>query len=168
MDIVDVETVLLSTQGVEKRGAFKNPELAVLITRSWIILAPFNQAKLRTIRLARAADAKAQGASRFQQMWYAAQAPFALIDSYLGMTLTDVRAEMPSIRVLGNEEITNAQLLTGSTPARFGPRTAGEPPHKLELETTSGTISLQIDGHTDPRELGRLLRDIIGERFRAD
>jgi len=167
MDIVDVETVLLATQGVEKRGTFKNSELIVLITRSWIVLTPFDQAKLQKIRLARAAEAKAQGASRFQQMWYAAQAPFALIDSYLGMTLTDVRTETPAIRVLGSEEITNAQLLTGSAPSRFGARTAGEPPHRLELETTAGTISLQIDGHTDPRELGRLLRDILGERFHA-
>jgi hypothetical protein len=167
MDIIDVETVLLATQGVEKQGTFKNSELIVLITRSWIVLTPFDQAKLRKIRLARAAEAKAQGASRFQQMWYAAQAPFALIDSYLGMTLTDVRTEMPTIRVLGSEEITNAQLLTGSASSRFGARTAGEPPHRLDLETTAGTISLQIDGHTDPRELGRLLRNIIGERFRA-
>jgi hypothetical protein len=167
MDIVDVETVLLAAQSVEKRGTFKNSELVFLITRSWIVLTPFDQAKLRKIRLARAAEAKAQGASRFQQMWHAAQAPFALIDSYLGMTLADVRTEMPTVRVLGSEEITGAQLLTGSAPARFGARTAGEPPHKLELETTSGAISLLIDGHTDARELGRLLADILGERFRA-
>jgi hypothetical protein len=167
MDIVDVETVLLATQGVEKRGTFKNSDLSVLLTRSWLVLAPFDQAKVRTIRLARAAEAKTQGASRFQQLWYAAQAPFALIDSYLGMTLADVRAELPTARVLGSEDITDAELLTGSAPARFGLRTAGEPPHKLELETTSGTVSLQIDGHTDPRELSRLLRDILGERFRA-
>ncbi|MHB8070370.1 MAG: hypothetical protein ACYDHF_00260 [Candidatus Cryosericum sp.] len=167
MDIADVETVVLATQGVEKRGTFKNSELSILLTRSWLVLAPFDQAKVRTIRLARAAEARAQGASRFQQLWYAAQAPFALIDSYLGMTLTDVRAELPTARVLGREDVTDAELLTGSASTRFGVRTAGEPPHKLELETASGAVSLQIDGHTDARELGRLLRDILGERFRV-
>lgn len=167
MDIKDAETVLLSTQGVERRGTFKTLDLSILITHSWLVLAPFDQAKVRKVRQERAAEAKAQGASRFQQMWYAAQAPFALIDSYLGMTLTDVRAEQPAARVFGSEDITGAELLPGSGPARFGPRTAGEPPHRLELETPSGTISLQIDGHTDPRELGRLLRDILGDRFRT-
>jgi hypothetical protein len=167
MEFVDVETVLLATQGVDKKGTFNLVELSVLITRSWLVLAPFDQAKVRKIRESRAVEAKAQGASRFQQVWYAAQAPFALIDAYVGMTLADVRAELPTARVLGSQDITGAELLTGSAPARFGTRTAGEPPHKLELETTSGTISLQIDGHTDPRELGRLLRDILGDRFRA-
>jgi len=165
MDVDDVETVLLAAQGVEKRGTFKNSELTILITRSWIVLSPFDRAKLQRIRLARAVEARDQGASRFQQMWHAAQAPFALIDSYLGMTLADVRTEMPTVRVLGSEEITSAQLLAGSAPARFGARTAGEPPHQLELETTTGTISLQIDGHADSRELGRLLGGILGERL---
>jgi hypothetical protein len=167
MDIVDVETVLLATQGVEKRGAFKYLELSILITRSWLVLTPFDQAKIHKIRESRTAEVKAQGASRFQQLWYAAQAPFALIDGYLGMTLADVRAEMPTARVLGSQDMTGAELLTGSAPSRLGSSTAGAPPHKLELETTSGMISLQIDGHSDPRELGRLLRDILGDRFRA-
>ncbi len=167
MDSTDVETVLLAAQGIEKQGAFKTLELSILITHSWLVLAPFDQAKIRRLRISRAAEAKARGASRFQQMWYAAQAPFALIDGYIGMTLADVRAELPTARVLGSQDISGAELITGSAQSRFGPRTAGEPPHKLELETTSGTVSLQIDGHVDSRELGRLLRDILGERFRA-
>ncbi len=168
MDIDDAETVLLATQAVERRGTFTSLGLSILITRSWIVLAPFDQAKVRRIRESRAAEAKAQGASRFQQLWYAAQAPFALIDGYVGMTLAAVRAELPTARVLGDQDVTEARLRTGTAPSRFGQRTAGAPPHKLELETASGTVSLQVDGHTDPCELGRLLREILNDRFCMD
>jgi hypothetical protein len=168
MDAPEIETVLLACQAVERQGAFKSVELTMLLTRSFVVLAPFDQAKVRKIREARTADARAQGASRFQQMWYAAQAPFALIDGYPGMTLADVLAELPTARVLGYADIQKADLVQGTPPGRFGQRTAGEPPHKLMLTTTTGEISLQVDGHTDPRELRRLLKGIAGDRFVAD
>jgi hypothetical protein len=166
MDIPEAETVLLACQAVERQGAFKSVELSMMLTRSFVVLAPFDQAKVRKIREARTADAKSQGASRFQQMWYAAQAPFALIDGYPGMTLADVQVELPTARVVGYADIEEITLLESTpAPARFGPRTPGEPPHKLMLTTTTGEISLQVDGHTDPRELRRLLRGIAGDRF---
>ena len=168
MDAPEIETVLLACQVVERQGAFKSVELTMLLTRSFVVLAPFDQAKVRKIREARTADAKAQGSSRFQQMWYAAQAPFALIDGYPGMTLADVLAELPTACVLGYAYIQKADLLQGTPPGRFGPRTAGEPPHKLMFSTTTGEISLQVDGHTDPRELRRLLKGIAGDRFVAN
>jgi len=168
MDAPEIETVLLACQAVERQGAFKSVELTMLLTRSFVVLAPFDQAKVRKIREARTADARAQRASRFQQMWYAAQAPFALIDGYPGMTLADVLAELPTARVLGYADIQKVDLVQGTPPGRFGPRTAGEPPHKLMLTTTTGEISLQVDGHTDPRELRRLLKGIAGDRFVAD
>ena len=168
MDAPEVETVLLACQAVERQGAFKSLELTVLLTRSFVVLAPFDQAKVRKIRETRTADARAQGASRFQQMWYAAQAPFALIDGYAGMTIADVLAELPTARVLSHADIEEVALGQSTTPGRFGPRTAGEPPHKLMLTTTTGEIALQVDGHTDPRELHRLLRGIAGDRFVAD
>lgn len=168
MDAPEIETVLLACQVVERQGAFKSVELTMLLTRSFVVLAPFDQAKVRKIREARTADAKAQGASRFQQMWYAAQAPFALIDGYPEMTLADVLAELPTACVLGYADIQKADLLQGTPPGRFGPRTAGEPPHKLMFSTTTGEISLQVDGHTDPRELRRLLKGIAGDRFVAN
>jgi len=168
MDAPEIETVLLACQAVERQGAFKSVELTMLLTRSFVVLAPFDQAKVRKIREARTADARAQGASRFQQMWYAAQAPFALIDGYPDMTLADVLAELPTARVLGYADIQKVDLVQGTPPGRFGPRTAGEPPHKLMLTTTTGEISLQVDGHTDPRELRRLLKGIAGDRFVAD
>jgi len=168
MDAPEIETVLLACQTAERQGAFKSLDLTMLLTRSFVVLAPFDQAKVRKIREARTADAKSQGASRFQQMWYAAQAPFALIDGYPGMTLADVLAELPTARVLGYADIEEVALVQGTAPGRFGPRTAGEPPHKLMLTTRTGEISLQVDGHTDPRELRRLLRGIAGEKFVAD
>ncbi|HEY5000377.1 MAG TPA: hypothetical protein VII15_00935 [Candidatus Cryosericum sp.] len=168
MDAPEVETVLLACQAAERQGAFKSLDLTMLLTRSFVVLAPFDQAKVCKIREARTADAKTQGASRFQQMWYAAQAPFALIDGYLGMTLTDVRAELPTARILGYADIEEVVLLQGPPPGRFGSHMAGEPPHKLMLMTTTGEISLQVDGHTDPRELRRSLKGIAGDRFVAD
>jgi hypothetical protein len=140
MDIPEAETVLLACQAVERQGAFKSVELSMMLTRSFVVLAPFDQAKVRKIREARTADAKSQGASRFQQMWYAAQAPFALIDGYPGMTLADVQVELPTARVVGYADIEEITLLesTPPPPARFGPRTPGEPPHKLMLTTTTG------------------------------
>lgn len=169
MDAPEVETVLLACQVVERQGAFKSVELTMLLTRSFVVLAPFDQAKVRRIRETRTADAKSQGASRFQQMWYAAQAPFALIDGYPGMTLTDVLAELPTARVLGYADIEEVTLLESTPPpGRFGPRAPREPPHKLILTTMTGEISLQVDGHTDPRELRRLLKGIAGDRFVAD
>jgi len=169
MDTPEVETVLLACQAIERQGAFKSVGLTMLLTRSFVVLAPFDQAKVRRIRETRTADAKAQGASRFQQMWYAAQAPFALIDGYVGMILADVLVELPTARVLGYADIEEITLLQGTpSPDRFGQRTVGEPPHKLMLSTMTGEISLQVDGHTDPRELRRLLRGIAGDRFVGD
>ena len=169
MDAPEVETVLLACQAVERQGVFKSVELTMLLTRSLVVLAPFDQAKVRKIREARTADAKSQGASRFQQMWYAAQAPFALIDGYAGMTLVNVQVELPTARTLGYADLEEITLLESTPPpARFGPRTPGEPPHKLMLTTTTGEISLQVDGHTDPRELRRLLKGIAGDRFAVD
>jgi hypothetical protein len=168
MDAPEVETVLLACQAVERQGAFKSVELTMLLTSSFVVLAPFDQAKVRRIRETRRADAKSQGASRFQEMWYAAQAPFALIDGYAGMTLADVLVELPTARVLGYADIEEVALVQGTPPGRFGLRTSGEPPHKLMLTTTTGEIALQVDGHTDPRELRRLLRGIAGDRFVAD
>jgi hypothetical protein len=168
MDAPEGETVLLACQAVERQGAFKSVELTMLLTRSLVILAPFDQAKVRRIREMRTADAKSQGASRFQQMWCAAQAPFALIDGYAGMTIADVLAELPTAHMLGYADIEAVALVQGTPPGRFGPRTAGEPPYKLMLSTTTGEISLQVDGHTDPRELRRLLKEIAGDRFVAD
>jgi len=168
MDAPEVETVLLACQAVERQGAFKSLELTILLTRSFVVLAPFDQAKVRKIRETRTADARAQRASHFQQMWYAAQAPFALIDGYAGMTIADVLAELPTARVLSYADIEEVALVQGTPAGRFGPRTAGEPPHKLMFSTTTGEISLQVDGHTDPHELRRLLRGIAGDRFVAD
>jgi len=168
MDAPEVETVLLACQAVERQGAFKSLELTMLLTRSFVVLAPFDQAKVRKIRETRTADARTRGASRFQQMWYAAQAPFALIDGYPGMTLADVHVELPTARVLGYADIEEITLIQGTRPGRFGPRTAGEPPYKLMLSTTTGEISLQVDGHTDSRELHRLLKGIVGDRFVAE
>jgi hypothetical protein len=168
MDAPEVETVLLACQAVERQGAFKSLERTLLLTRSFIVLAPFDQAKVHKIREARAADAKARGASRFQQMWYAAQAPFALIDGYPGMTLPDVLKELPTARVLCYADIEEADLVRGTAPAGFGQRASGEPPHKLMFTTTTGVISLQVDGHTDLRELRRLLKAIAGDRFVMD
>jgi hypothetical protein len=170
MDTPEVETVLLACQAVERQGAFKSVELTMLLTHSFVVLAPFDQAKVRKIREARTADAKSRGASRFQQMWYAAQAPFALIDGYTGMTLVDVQVELPTARVVGYADLKEITLLESTPPpaARFGPRTPGEPPHKLILMTTTGEISLQVDGHTDPRELRRLLKGIARDRFAVD
>jgi hypothetical protein len=168
MDAPEVETVLLACQAVERQGTFKSVELTMLLTRLFVVLAPFDQAKVRRIREMRTADAKSQGASRFQQMWYAAQAPFALIDGYTGMTLADVLVELPTARVLGYADIEEAALVQGTPPGRFGPRSAGESPHKLMLSTTTGEIALQVDGHADPRELRRLLKGIAGDRFIAD
>jgi hypothetical protein len=168
MDAPEVEIVLLACQAVERQGAFKSLELTMLLTRSLVVLAPFDQAKVRRIRATRTADAKSQGASRFQQMWYAAQAPFALIDGYAGMTIADALAELPTARLLGYADLEEVALVQSTTPGRFGPRTAGEPPHKLMFTTTTGEIALQVDAHTDPRELRRLLRGIAGDRFVAD
>jgi len=168
METPEGETILLACQAVERQGAFKSLELTMLLTGSFVVLAPFDQAKVRRIREVRTADAKTQGASRFQQMWYAAQAPFALIDGYVGMTLCDVLAELPTARVLGYADIEEVVLVEGTPPGRFGPRTGGEPPHKLTLSTTTGEISLQVDGHADPRELRRLLKGIAGDRFVAN
>ena len=169
MNTPEVETVLLASQAVERQGAFKSIELTMLLTRSFVVLAPFDQAKVRKIREARTADAKTQGASRFQQMWYAAQAPFALIDGYPGMTLADVHVELPTARTLGYADLEEVTLVENTPPpGRFGPRTPGEPPHKLMLTTTTGEISLQVDGHTDPRELRRLLKEIARDKFVAN
>ena len=168
MDAPEAETVLLACQAVERQGTFKSLELTILLTRSFVLLAPFDQAKVRRIRETRTADAKSQGASRFQQMWYAAQAPFALIDGYVGMTLADVLAELPTARMLDYADIEKVAFVQGTPPGRFRPRTAGEPPHKLILSTTTGEISLQVDGHTDPRELRRLLKGIAADRFVTD
>jgi hypothetical protein len=168
MDTPEAESVLLACQVLERQGAFKSVELTMMLTRSFVVLAPFDQAKVRKIREARTADAKAQGASRFQQMWYAAQAPFALIDGYPGMTLTDVHVELPTARTLDYADIEEVTLVQGPAPGRFGPRTTGQPPHKLMFSTKTGEISLLVDGHTDLRELSRLLKGIAGDRFVAD
>ena len=168
MNAPEIETVLLACQAVERQGTFKSIELTMLLTRSFVVLAPFDQAKVRKIREVRTADAKAQVASRFQQMWYAAQAPFALIDGYPGMTLTDVLAELPTARTLGYVDIEEVGLVQGPAPGRFGPRTTGEPSYKLMFTMTTGEISLLVDGHTDLRELRRLLKEIAGDRFVAD
>jgi len=85
MDAPTEEVVLLASQAVERRSAFKSLERTLLITRTHIVVAPFDRAKLRHVHDERTAEAKAHGLNRFQQMWYAAQAPFALIDSYPGM-----------------------------------------------------------------------------------
>ena len=167
MDAPEVETVLFACQTVDQLGAFKSVELTMLLTRSFVVLAPFDQAKVRRIRETRTADARAQGASRFQQMWHAAQALFALIDGYVGMTIPDVLAELPTARVLGYADIQEVALVQGTPLGRFGPRTAGDPPHKLMLSTTTGQISLQVDGHANSRELRRLLKGIAGDRFVA-
>ncbi|HWQ22273.1 MAG TPA: hypothetical protein VN478_06070 [Clostridia bacterium] len=168
MDDPEVETVLLACQAVERQGTFKSLERTLMITRSFVVLAPFDQAKVRTLRESRAAEAKAQGASRFQQLWYAAQAPFALVDGYLGMTLASVLTELPTARVLGYADIEEVDLIQGAPPGRFGARTAGEAPHKLALTTAAGEIALLVDGHTDPRELRRLLGGVAGDRLVAD
>jgi len=167
MDTPEVETVLLACQTVERQGTFKSVELTMLLTHSFVVLAPFDQTKVRKIREARTADAKSRGASRFQQMWYAAQAPFALIDGYPGMMLSDIVAELPTAHTLGYADLEEVSFLESTPPApsHFGPRTPGEPPHKLMLTTTTGEISLQVDGHTDPRELRRLLKEIARDKF---
>ncbi|MHB8107095.1 MAG: hypothetical protein ACYDH4_06660 [Candidatus Cryosericum sp.] len=167
METPEAETVVLACQAVERQGAFKSVGLTMLLTHSHVVLAPFDQAKVRRIREARTADAISRGASRFQQMWYAAQAPFALIDSYLGIALADVLAELPTARVLSYTDVEEVSFLEGTPPppSHFGPRAPGEPPHKLMLTTTTAEISLQLDGHTDARELRRLLREIARDRF---
>lgn len=167
METPEAEIIVLACQAVERQGAFKSLELTMLLTHSCVVLAPFDQAKVRRIREARTADAKSRGASRFQQMWYAAQAPFALTDSYLGMTLANVLAELPTARTLSYADVEEVALLqsTPPPPNHFMPRAPGEPPHNLMLTTTAGDISLQIDGHTDPRELRRLLKEIARDRF---
>ena len=168
MNAPEAEAVLFACQAVERQGAFKSVELTMMLTRSLVVLAPFDQAKVRKIREARMADAKAQGGSRFQQLWHAAQAPFALIDGYVGMTLTDVMAELPTARVLNYADIENAAMVQGVRPTRFGVRTPGETPHKLMFTTTTCEISLQVDGHADPRDIRRLLKGIAGDRFVTD
>lgn len=168
MEAPEVETVLLACQAIERQGTFKSVELTMMLTRSYVVLAPFDQAKVRKIRETRIADAKAQGGSRFQQLWYAAQAPFALIDGYAGMTLTDVMAELPTARVLGYADIEEVAMVQGARPTSFGVRTSGETPHKLLFTATTGEVSLQVDGHADPRELRRLLKGIAGDRFVTD
>jgi hypothetical protein len=171
MEDPEAETVVLACQAVERQGAFKSVELTMMLTHSCVVLAPFDQAKVRRIREERTADAKLRGASRFQQMWYAAQAPFALTDSYLGMTLANVLAELPTARTLSYADVEEVAFLQSTPPPppnHFMPRAPGEPPHKLMLTTTAGDISLQIDGHTDPRELRRLLKGIARDRFVGD
>lgn len=168
MDIPEGETVLLACQAIERQGAFKSLELTMLLTSSVVVLAPFDQAKVRQIREARTIDAKSQGASRFQQMWYAAQAPFALIDGYVGMTVADVLSELPTARLLRYADIEGINLLQGAPSGRFGTRTVGEPPHKLMFITASGEVSLQVDGHANPRDLQRLLKAIAGDKFSTD
>jgi hypothetical protein len=168
MDFPEGETVLLACQAVERQGAFKSLELTMLLTGSLVVLAPFDQAKVRRIREARTADARTQGASRFQQMWYAAQAPFALIDGYVGMTVAEVLSELPTARVLRYADIEEINLLQGTSSGRFGTRTVGEPPHKLMFIMAGGEVSLQVDGHTNPRDLRRLLKGIAGDKFSTD
>lgn len=165
MEAPEEEVVLLACQALERQTAFKSLERTLLLTRAHIVIAPFDQAKLRQVRDARVAEARAQGASRFQQMWYGAQAPFALIDSYPGMTIEAVQAEMPTVRLLGYADIEEINLLPAAAPAHSRQRTAGAPPHKLVLMMPTETISLQVDGHTDPRNLRRLLRDIVQEKI---
>ena len=168
MDTPEGETVLLACQAIERQGAFKSLELTMLLTDSLVVLAPFDQVKVRRIREARTTDARTQGANRFQQMWYAAQAPFALIDGYVGMTVTDVLSEVPTARVLRSADIEEINLLQGTPSGRFGTRTVGEPPHKLMFITTGGEVSLQVDGHSNPRDLRRLLKAIAGDKFSTD
>ena len=162
MDASEGEIVLLACQAIERSSAFKNLELTLMITPSFIVLAPFDRAKVERIRRERAADAKAQGANRFQQLWYGAQAPFAMIDSYMGMTLAQILAELPSSRTFARSDIRRATLTEGAQ-ARMGPRTAVAPAHRLVLRTDAGEVSLQVDGHVQPRELRRLLGAIVGD-----
>ena len=162
MDTSEGEVVLLACQAIERPSSFKNLELTLMITPSFIVLAPFDRAKVERIRRERAADARAQGASRFQQMWYGAQAPFAMVDGYMGMTLAQVLAELPSSRTFGRSSIQRATLTEGTQP-RMGPRTAVAPAHRLVLRTEAGEVSLQVDGHVQPRELRRLLGAILGD-----
>lgn len=165
MDIPDVERVILSCQAVESRSAFKTLELTMLLTLSWLVLAPFDRVKLRRIRAERAAEAKTEGLGRFQQLMRAAQAPFAMVDGYLDMTLTAVREELPTAHILGARDIMAAELRAGTEPSRFTAHTAGEPPHKLDLHMESGIVNLQIDGHTEFSALTRALRNILGDRL---
>lgn len=160
MDIPAEEVVVLACQALERQTAFKSLERTLLITRAHIVVAPFDQEKLRHLRDARTAEARAQGANRFQQMWHAAQAPFALIDSYPGMTIEAVLGEMPAARLLGYADIEEIDFLPGAVPAHSRQRTPSVPPHKLVIIMPNETISLQVDGHADPRDLRRLLRDI--------
>jgi len=160
MDAPTEEVVLLASQAVERRSAFKSLERTLLITRTHIVVAPFDRAKLRHVHDERTAEAKAHGLNRFQQMWYAAQAPFALIDSYPGMTIDAVLEEMPAARLLGYADIEEIDFLAGAVPAHSRRPSLGVPPHKLVLMMPNETISLQVDGHTDPRELRRFLRDV--------
>ncbi|MGB9666514.1 MAG: hypothetical protein ACPL2N_04310 [Candidatus Cryosericum sp.] len=155
------EVVLLACQALERQTAFKSMERTLLLTAAHIIVAPFDREKLRRVRDARVAEARAQGASRFQQMWCGAQAPFALIDSYPGMTIETVQTELPAARLLGDDDIDEIDFLPGAAPARSRQHSPSVPPHKLVLMMPKETISLQVDGHTDPRELRRLLRDIV-------
>ena len=84
--------------------------------------------------------------------------------------LSDIVAELPTAHTLGYADLEEVSFLESTPPApsHFGPRTPGEPPHKLMLSTTTGEISLQVDGHTDSRELHRLLKGIVGDRFVAE
>lgn len=165
MDAPEVETVILASQAVERRGMFKSIELTMLLTRSFIVLAPFDQTRVRAIRQTRAADARARGASRFQQLWHAAQAPFALMDWYVGMPLADILTDLPTARTLGYADLGGVTLAKAAPPSGFGQRATGEPPYKIVVSTTSEEISLLVDGHTNARELSRLLRGIAGDRF---
>lgn len=162
MDTSEGEVVLLACQAIERPSSFKNLELTLMITPSFIVLAPFDRAKVQRLRRERAAEAKAQGASRFQQLWYGAQAPFAMIDEYMGMTLAQVLAELPSSRTFARSSIQRATLTEGTQP-HMGPRTAVAPAHRLVLRTDAGEVSLQVDGHVQPRELRRLLEAIVGD-----
>lgn len=155
------EVVLLACQALERQTAFKSLERTLLLTAVHIVVAPFDREKLRCIRDARVAEAREQRASRFQQMWYGAQAPFALIDSYPGMTIEAVQAELPAARLLGDDDINEIDFLPGALPAHSRQHSPSVPPHKLVLMMPVETISLQVDGHTDPREMRRLLRDIV-------
>lgn len=168
MEIPLEETIVFAAQAVEQQNAFRSTGHTLLFSRSAIILAPFDQEMLRQLRASRAADARARGASRFQQMWAAAQAPFALIDRYPGMTVRQVMEELPASRVFGAEDITSASLAEGVRSRSVWNAQAGEPPHRLSLATTGEEIRLQVDGHADVRELRRLLTAVLGDRLQAE
>lgn len=168
MELPFEETIVFSAQAVERRSAFKSIGDTLMLSPSAIILAPFDQEMVRKLRVSRAAEAKAQGASRFQQLWAAAQAPFALVDRYPGMTVRQILEELPSSRVLSAEEITCAVLTEGVHSRSVWNAQAGEPPHKLLLVTSGEEIQLQIDGHANVRELRRLLAALLRERLQPE